>query len=428
MKRQSNMQSSPKEYNSSFLRVFSSTLLLLSALPSAHAYTQNLFFAKNPNPKPRPARRGPPEKRDGNLPLRVSNLCEDTLWPGIGTQAGTGAGTGGFELASGSSRDFMVSADWQGRVWGRTNCSFNVAGNGPANPALGGAACTTGDCGGVLDCVATGATPVSLAEFDYAGGSGGKQVFYDISLVDGYNIPIAIIFIPGDTAPTKDIPPNLTNAACIATAGWLEPPSDSGLLGNASTAAFPIPYEPKMTNDEVARWCPWDLQVTPPTKPGDGVYPYPDDNIKRPVFDPCLAACIKTHNPSDCCTGAYSDRNKCKPNLYATQAKAVCPDAYSYPFDDDTSTFIIPTGGGFEVQFCPPGRSTNILATFQQQLNALSTASVVSKAVIADCQNTTIIKLAAEKSSADRSRGDPGAISGTSLGALVVVLAWAVLW
>lgn len=149
------MQSSPKEYNSSFLRVFSSTLLLLSALPSAHAYTQNLFFAKNPNPKPRPARRGPPEKRDGNLPLRVSNLCEDTLWPGIGTQAGTGAGTGGFELASGSSRDFMVSADWQGRVWGRTNCSFNVAGNGPANPALGGAACTTGDCGGVLDCVAT---------------------------------------------------------------------------------------------------------------------------------------------------------------------------------------------------------------------------------------------------------------------------------
>jgi hypothetical protein len=84
-----------------------------------------------------------------------------------------------------------------------------------------------------------GATPVTLAEFDYAGGSDGSQIFYDISLVDGYNIPLAIVLIPGDNPKTKDIPPNLTNAACIATAGWLAPPTDSGLLGNLSVAAFP---------------------------------------------------------------------------------------------------------------------------------------------------------------------------------------------
>lgn len=41
-------------------------------------------------------------------------------------------------------------------------------------------------------------------------------------------------------------------------------------------------------------------------------------------------------------------------------------------FDDQTSTFIIPAGAGFEVIFCPGGRSTNILATSKQQLTQLA--------------------------------------------------------
>jgi hypothetical protein len=155
MTRANMMHSSYRELDYSFLQLFCATLLVLYFIPITQAYSQNPFFAKNPNSKPRPARSGPPTKRDGSLPLVISNLCDSTIWPGIGTQAGTGAGTGGFELASGDSRSFMVSADWQGRVWGRTNCSFNVAGNGPANIMNGGAACYTGDCGGVLDCVAT---------------------------------------------------------------------------------------------------------------------------------------------------------------------------------------------------------------------------------------------------------------------------------
>jgi beta-mannosidase len=38
-------------------------------------------------------------------------------------------------------------------------------------------------------------------------------------------------------------------------------------------------------------------------------------------------------------------------------------------FDDQTSTFIIPAGAGFEVVFCPGARSTNILATEKEQLD-----------------------------------------------------------
>ncbi|OWP07039.1 hypothetical protein B2J93_7773 [Marssonina coronariae] len=402
-------------------------LLFLSIAPTASSYTTNPYFAKNANPNPRPVRAGPPLKRD-SVPLKVSNLCEQTIWPGIGTQAGTGAGTGGFELASGGVKELTVSGDWQGRVWGRTNCSFNELGTGASNlngNNGAGAACTTGDCGVAILTIPWGETPVTLAELDLAGGSGGDQVFYDISLVDGYNLPLQIIFIPGDNPKLQDIPPNLTNCACIATAGWLAPPADSGVSGNSTTDAYPLPYESKYTNDKVADWCPWDLQKAQPTKPGDGVYPYPDDNIQRPVFDPCLSACSKSNSPEDCCTGSFNDPKVCKPNLYATSAKAVCPDAYSYAFDDQTSTFIIPSGGGWEIQFCPPGRSTNILATFKQQMQDLSQAGKMSKAIAADCMNMTIIEQGAANSGAQEKRVDGRSLS---LGALVVVVAWAVLW
>lgn len=134
--------------------------LCLALLPiaDAHTYHRNRAAWK-PNWDPnRPVRKGPPSKRDGAKPLVVSNMCPETIWPGIGTQAGTGAGVGGFALKTGESRSFSVSADWQGRVWGRTNCSFAVGGDGASN-ANGndgsGSACVTGDCGGLLDCAIT---------------------------------------------------------------------------------------------------------------------------------------------------------------------------------------------------------------------------------------------------------------------------------
>jgi hypothetical protein len=37
-------------------------------------------------------------------------------------------------------------------------------------------------------------------------------------------------------------------------------------------------------------------------------------------------------------------------------------------FDDQTSTFIIPSGGGFGITFCPAGKSTTILKSFGAQL------------------------------------------------------------
>ena len=99
------------------------------------------FFAHSKRDGP-PAKRGPPEHWEGRIPLVVTNKCESTVWPGIATQSGTGPGTGGFELAPGTNRTLWVGSSWQGRVWGRTNCTVN--GNS--------CACKTGDCFAELDC------------------------------------------------------------------------------------------------------------------------------------------------------------------------------------------------------------------------------------------------------------------------------------
>lgn len=93
-------------------------------------------------------RQGPPEDWDGRIPLKVTNRCPDKVWPAILTQHGVGPSTAGFSLDPEESRDLWVGPTWQGRVWGRTNCT----GRGDS------ASCSTGDCFGKLQCeVAVGA-------------------------------------------------------------------------------------------------------------------------------------------------------------------------------------------------------------------------------------------------------------------------------
>lgn len=111
------------------------------------------------------------DKRQDNTPLVITNNCGEDIYPGITTQGGSGPSQTGFQLTPGSSNNLTVSADWQGRVWGRTNCSFNSDGTGPSNNSPG-KACGTGDCNGVLNCQVT----VSDEEGDYAAGSKTKTM------------------------------------------------------------------------------------------------------------------------------------------------------------------------------------------------------------------------------------------------------------
>ena len=62
-------------------------------------------------------------------------------------------------------------------------------------------------------------------------------------------------------------------------------------------------------------------------------------------------------------------------------------------FDDQTSTFIVPSGGGFEVVFCPAGRSSNILKVYGQELDQLAQTGHVSPEMLADTQNITLQRM-----------------------------------
>ena len=91
-------------------------------------------------------------------PLSIVNRCTEVIYPGIATQAGDAPVTQGFRLNPGEERDLSVGANWQGRAWGRTNCSFNDAGTAPSTSNginIGGVACGTGDCGGTVNCQGT---------------------------------------------------------------------------------------------------------------------------------------------------------------------------------------------------------------------------------------------------------------------------------
>ncbi|KAL8834406.1 MAG: hypothetical protein Q9170_003774 [Blastenia crenularia] len=286
----------PKQYNRPRRRRIS-PILLLWFLPYAHAVHH--------------MQRGPlawVNKRADNRPLVITNQCKETIYPGIGTQAGTGPSTQGFH----------------------------------------------------------------------------GQTFYDISLVDGYNTALGIIAIG------SDVPPNLTNPMCIGTASLLAAAKSGVGQDFGTNSSYPIPLEESESWNDVQGWCPWDLQLDPPKKPGDGVYPYPDDNIKRPYFNPCYSACAKYNKASDCCIGKYNSPTVCQPSLYSTQAKKVCPDAYSFAFDDQTSTFIIPSGPGFEVVFCPPGRSSTILKSMSSQRMELARHGLSQK-LLQDSSNATLV-------------------------------------
>lgn len=91
--------------------------------------------------------------RDTTVPLRITNNCPEMIWPAVLTQSGIGPESSGFELEPGASNPQEVSGDWQGRVWGRTNCTFSPA-REPAS-GQGGIVCQTGDCGQFIECRGT---------------------------------------------------------------------------------------------------------------------------------------------------------------------------------------------------------------------------------------------------------------------------------
>ncbi|PON70710.1 Thaumatin [Parasponia andersonii] len=221
----------------------------------------------------------------------IVNNCDYTVWPGILSNAGVSPlQTTGFVLQKGESKTLTAPTSWGGRFWGRTHCSQDSTGK---------FSCVTGDCGsGKVECAGSGATPpATLAEITLD-GHGGLD-FYDVSLVDGYNIPMLF-------APQGGTGQNCTNTGCMADL-------------NAA--------------------CPSELKVTSAEYGGVGVA--------------CKSACEAFQQPQYCCSGAYGNPDTCKPSSYSQIFKNACSRAYSYAYDDKSSTFTCSSVDGYTITFCP---------------------------------------------------------------------------
>lgn len=214
------------------------------------------------------------------------------MWPGIQSNAGSSRlDPTGFALPAGASRAVPAPSGWSGRVWARTGCAQDAA--------SGKVACATGDCGsGSLECDGrNAATPATLAEFtlDPAGGND----FYDVSLVDGYNLPVVVEPAGGGGGGAA------TSTTCAA----------------AGCAA------------DLSERCPAELRA----EGGTG----------------CRSACDAFGRPEYCCSGAYASPGTCRPTAYSQLFKSACPRSYSYAYDDPTSTFTCAGGRDYTVTFCP---------------------------------------------------------------------------
>ncbi|XXG74099.1 hypothetical protein AAC387_Pa07g2903 [Persea americana] len=234
----------------------------------------------------------------------IINGCKETIWPAV--FPGEYFDGGGFVLKPGQSVVFTAPVSWSGRIWGRTGCNFDKTGSGM---------CQTGNCGSTLKCTGSGETPATLAEFTLA-----NLDFYDVSLVDGFNLPIAV-------SPVITAKSNCSAAGC-----------DKDLRSN----------------------CPSELSVK---RNGKTVG--------------CRSACDVFNTDQYCCKGLYGNSMTCRPTTYSKIFKDACPKAYSYAYDDPTSIFTCP-GADYTVSFC--GTRNQTVCTYHHN-KVVCNGSISSKSL-----------------------------------------------
>jgi hypothetical protein len=184
--------------------------------------------------------------------LYIENHCTETVW-NFALPKTTFPNS--VPLKADSGQAFVVGwpDKWSGRIWGRTQC-------------------TGADTS--LKCAQTGND--TLAEFTLTAGMASD--WYDISLVDGFTLPVAILQLDAAWTPSSSYVPG-------------GPLGADGLCGSPVCAADLLPN------------CPASQQ--------------------RKDAAGAVVTCVNGQNP-----GAIQQ-----------YFKAGCPTSYSWPFDDPQSLF-----------------------------------------------------------------------------------------
>ncbi|XP_050309813.1 uncharacterized protein LOC126745836 [Anthonomus grandis grandis] len=226
--------------------------------------------------------------------FEIINTEPGTIWIGIqGNHGHPHLSGGGFILNRGQRKTVRAPDNWAGRFWARTWCDSRSK------------HCLTGDCGNKLECHgAGGVPPVTLVEIALKQWAGLD--YYDISLVDGYNVRAFIEPVGGHRNEVLGGHYSCTRAKCLS---------------------------------DVNARCPEVLKVK---------------HQGRTIS--CNSACNKFNTDQYCCRGRFNRKETCKsrtwPVNYPAYFKKQCSDAYSYAYDDDKSTFTC-KASHYRIQFGP---------------------------------------------------------------------------
>ncbi|TPX40271.1 hypothetical protein CcCBS67573_g10632, partial [Chytriomyces confervae] len=301
-----------------------------NAIPSsAEGAICGYMTSSNPNP-PTPT----PGPAPPGLNLVVVNKCSSTIWPGVTAVDGNNgqpyfgnaqsSNPAGFELGPGASRQIKLRNNVAAlRLWARTGCRWNS----------GKFVCDVGDCGNPNN------------NFDGScyrgGGLGANSLFeitinaaghswYDLSIVDGYTLPISLTL----SGSPKQVPG-----------------------AGAFSCGNPV-CRPNFNS------CPPELK-----KYGADGSVIACQSISKAINDDATldrtGYCCSPLNPlykSDARIASHIcyAENKPKPlngfgggKRYDQIFKDICPQAYSWEFDDNNSTYECEgTDVTYTVQFC----------------------------------------------------------------------------
>ncbi len=202
-------------------------------------------------------------------------------------------------MAAGQSTTVFAPFDLlEIHLWARTGCKNE---NGQFK-------CDTGNCGPWIECAwdhvsRVAEKPFTLTKFVINTGDGVDH--YEVSLEDGYNLPVSISALQ----PTDE---QLDDHWCHDTA----------------------------CTQDLNEFCPEELEHT--NSDGDVVG--------------CRSACDKFNTDAYCCRGNYNSMGACDSATlwsvdYATVFKQACPTAFAYQYDTKAKVYNC-RNSAYEITFC----------------------------------------------------------------------------
>ncbi len=332
----------------------------------------------------------------GTRNFTIQNRCDKTLWIGLIAEATADLTGDGFPLDQGTTVLYEIPGEWKsGRIWGRTECTFDSSGKG---------SCLTGDCGGQAKCFVSGSAPATLAEFTLSNSSADVD-WYDMSLVDGFNQPLQIAPVPGTNTPD---PTDEFSCGCPGCTGDINQccPTDNSAINSIFGNGLELIENGEVVGCYNGCGAIVDKYGRPDAHDPDALqFCCPECDSRFTGVDTCaihedkttgiieLGKCsdsTKDKNCNECACGGLDSRwshptdavclwgcsgncppicvddgtgNKAKGKCAATTTskwfRGKCPSAYSYAYDDLNATFTCPydtaalSGPDYNLTFCP---------------------------------------------------------------------------